>query len=137
MGNDNEVITLVDGILKSLSADEISMIDFDRLGADLGQIRDAMSSMTSAADELACLRQDYQQRISGMIKAVAAVDRKRDRSKDALEMIESLQELEAPELIRCYRTVSARFRDSFPASLGLLRVDSGLLNSTKVTRTDQ
>lgn len=135
MENDNDVSALVDGILKAISADEISLIDFDRLSADLNRVRDAFTEMSSADADLACLRQDYQQRVSGMIKAIAAVDRKRERGKEALEMIESLPGLNAAALVHCYRTVSARFRDCFPASLGLLRTGNGRSDSTKVTRT--
>lgn len=84
-----------------------------------------------AESELKILRDDYQNRIAGMVKAIAAVDRSRNKSNEAVQYLEALVELTAPELIEEYRRVSARFRSAFPTSFGLAPFAPGISKGVK------
>ncbi|MGH8015157.1 MAG: hypothetical protein ACREBV_03105, partial [Candidatus Zixiibacteriota bacterium] len=63
---------------------------------------------------------DYINRIGGMVKAVAAVERSHDKAADAVIYLESLSSMSAAELIEQYRRTSAKFRSAFPSSFGLM-----------------
>jgi len=65
-----------------------------------------------------------------MRKAIAAVNKHSDQMDEMLQYLEGLSELSATDLIRQYRITSAKFRDCFPASFGLLRSSSKPLRST-------
>jgi hypothetical protein len=99
-----------------LNEDEISLIDFDELQQKLRELSARQTASDRMAEEHALLRQDCEQRLAGMIKAIAAVDRSRDSYESALAMIEDLPSLSAGDLLRKYRQVAARFRDCFPTT---------------------
>lgn len=125
MGNEHDAAALIDTVLGNIAAEEMELIDFDLLREKLNTIKGALVEMSDGDEQLSTLREDYRQRIAGMIKAIAAVDRRRIRNREALELIESLDGLDAAGLIRCYRVVAARFRDAFPSSVALLRESPG------------
>ncbi len=66
-----------------------------------------------------------------MVKAIAAVERSRERAAESIGYLESLNEMCAGELIEEYRRVSARFRSAFPTSFGLGPVYSRKSKSLK------
>ena len=121
MEKDNNHSEYIAQLLASLNDDKMSMIDFDHLRTWLAKLSGQLCSEEGCAGELKVLRDDYSQRIGGMVKAIAAVDRKRDSWPEALSLVESLDSMKAGDLVICYRKVTARFRDHFPASFGLLR----------------
>ena len=108
-------------LLEMLSDEKMSVIDFDHLREWLAGVAEEMSLQQDTKKQLELLRDDYSQRIGGMVKAMAALDRKKDSWQEALSQVESLSSMGARELAECYRMVSARFRDCFPTSFGLLR----------------
>jgi len=108
-------------LLETLNDQSMSVIDFDLLRSWLVEVGDELNSHREIEDQLQLLRADYTQRIAGMVKAMAAVERKTDSWQEALSFVNSLSSLGATELVACYRRMSARFRDSFPTSFGLLR----------------
>ena len=110
----------ISGFLTLLADDKVSLIDFDELKVRLIDIAATLKSAASQAEQLQLLREDYTQRIAGMLKAVAVVRRNRDESRQALEFIEQLPSLKTEELVETYRKVSARFRDAFPTSFGYM-----------------
>lgn len=103
-------------LTKRLDREDLSLIDFDELRLRVEQCTVNSTADNQVAAEHALLREDCQKRLAGMIKAIAAVERKRDSFESALAVIEELPSLGAAELLRRYRQVSARFRDCFPAS---------------------
>lgn len=105
-------------LLDCLDADGMSLIDFDELRDWIEQQLGRNEASETVEAELNCLRDDYQKRIAGMIKAIAVADRKGDRYESALQLIEDLPSMTSAELTDCYRRTSARFRDMFPTSLG-------------------
>ncbi len=112
-------------VTQLIDASTMSQLDFDELARRLLAIRDALSAHEQLAVDHACLREEYQQRIAGMVKAIAAVDRKRDRWEEALALVEGLPALPVTGLLETYRRVAARFRDCFPGSFGLQMSRSG------------
>ncbi len=103
-----------------LTGGDLSEIDFDSLAAWLKEIVPRLSSVPALESDLASLRTDYTRRISGMLKAVAAVGKGDRDLRDALRTTESLENLTAEELIAQYHRTAAVFRDTFPASYGRL-----------------
>jgi hypothetical protein len=80
---------------------------------------------SSLAAELALLRADYINRIAGMTKAIAAVERSREKIGGAIDLVEQLNGFTSSELIDEYRRVTARFRSAFPTSFGLMPFETG------------
>ncbi len=72
-----------------------------------------------AESEFGLLRTDYLNRIAGMVKAIAAVERSHDKATEAVGYLENLNGMSAAELIEEYRRTSARFRSAFPTTFGL------------------
>ncbi len=102
----------------ALRSDDLTRLDFDRLA-------DWLDTSARLQAEHESLRHDYLSRITGMLKAIAAVDRTNDRHPAILATIESLPSMSTAELLTCYRHAAARFRDAFPTSFGFLHHDSG------------
>ena len=98
----------------------MARIDFDELRERLKLIGAQLAARDELAEGHALLRQDCEQRIAGMIKAIAAVDRKRDGWSEAIAQAEELPTLAPARLLETYRRVAARFRDCFPGSFGAL-----------------
>ena len=112
-------------IAADIADEKLPGIDFDLLTTRLTEASEQLREATETATELEHLKTDYRTRISGMVKAIGAVDRKRDSLLSALESIDKLDELSAAELVSSYRTTSARFRDCFPSSFGSLSLGLG------------
>jgi hypothetical protein len=105
-------------LVASLSETGMPLIDFDQLKKWIDrQDRLTRQSEETQRDWL-CLREDYCRRLAGMLKAMAAVDRRHNTGAEALELIDSLEKLTGEELVACYRRTTARFRDTFPTSFG-------------------
>ncbi|PWB69068.1 hypothetical protein C3F09_10710 [candidate division GN15 bacterium] len=102
-----------------LAAERTEEIDFDRLAAWLESVEPELRDAQARSEDLALLRQDYEGRIAGMAKAMAAVDRSGKGYEVALTSLETLSRMSGEELVACYRKTAARFRDMFPTSFGL------------------
>ncbi len=105
---------------EALDAENLSLIDFDRWRQWLSEIGQILDEIRQLRDDEAVLRQDLIARIGGMVKAIAAVDRHPVEWGAAAAFVENLSSLSAAELVEQYRKTSARFRDAFPASFGLV-----------------
>jgi len=116
---DNPEISYLAELLASLDERNMSGIDFDRLKKWLATAVSKEEAYENLMSQLTAMKEDYQQRIAGMVKAMAAVDRNRDNQQQALELVDGLKDMTGEELVTCYRKTSARFRDMFPASFGL------------------
>jgi hypothetical protein len=122
-------------LLEKLETGSMLKADREALRDRLQAIRDRLEAAETLAGEHACLREEYQQRLGGMVKAIAAVDRKRDRWEEAVALIEELPTLPAERLLQTYRRVAARFRDCFPGSFGSYPVSNrGLKQRAAVER---
>ena len=106
------------GLRERLDGSRVEQIDFDELSEKLGELESLLAVCERYGQELETLREDYTSRIAGMIKAIAAVDRKREAPRLALRELEGLPSLSGRELVECYRRTSAKFRDAFPTSFG-------------------
>lgn len=125
MKNNNNSYTYFREIAADIVDDKLPEIDFDLLTARLTEASGQLREAAETATELELLKKDYRTRISGMAKAIGAVDRKRGSLLCALESIEKLDELSAADLVSSYRTTSAQFRDCFPSSFGSLSLGLG------------
>lgn len=105
-------------VVKHFDEAALSQIDFDELKARLSAVSCRLTAQDELSTEYALLRDDYQRRIAGMTKAIAAVDRKRDGMEEALALVDELPTLDSARLLQTYRRVAARFRDYFPGSFG-------------------
>lgn len=105
-------------IREQLDASRIDQINFDEMSERLDELASLLAECERRDQERDILREDYVGRITGMLKAIAAVDRKREAPRLALREVDGLSSLDGQELIDCYRRTSARFRDAFPASFG-------------------
>lgn len=108
-----------------LDDEDLSSLDFDELRRHLTELVTQSKTAGELAEEHALLREDCQQRMAGMIKAIAAADRRGDSYQGALAVIEELPSLSARDLLRKYRRVSARFRDCFPTTFNGYQTGSG------------
>ncbi|MEW5795786.1 MAG: hypothetical protein AB1772_05445 [Candidatus Zixiibacteriota bacterium] len=118
MENTKTEIAYFEGVVRDLDDASLTRIDFDELRSRMSDLCTQVAAMAAHADDHALLRADYEQRIAGMVKAIAAVDRKRDRWDEALALAEELPAMPAARLIETYRRVAGRFRDCFPGSFG-------------------
>ncbi|MBD3402790.1 hypothetical protein GF420_07830 [candidate division GN15 bacterium] len=121
MTNSKTLLERIRGLSMQLADEELSAIDLDDVRATLDAAVDALSAVSSADNERDTLREDYTARIAGMLKAIAAVERNRDRRAETAALIEALSGMSGVQLVACYRQTSARFRDCFPTSFGLLQ----------------
>lgn len=106
------------GFRDLLAAGNIEEIDFDRLAAMLSEIVPELKNVQSREETILALRRDYEGRIAGMVKAMAAVDRSGKSYEEALRSLEELPGLTGEELVACYHKTAARFRDLFPTTFG-------------------
>jgi hypothetical protein len=115
LGKSEQQIEYLENLIRLLDDSSTSLIDFDELTDRLSELKTALREHQASTNELEVLRQDIGQRMAGMVKAIAAVDRKGDNWEEALAVVEGLRALSAEELLKQYRRISARFRDFFPA----------------------
>lgn len=101
-----------------LNPNDMSEIDFDDAAARMSGLAARLASDETIRDDYALLRVDYQGRIAGMIKAMAAVERSTDAIGAAAQVIDDLPNLPADQLVQLYRRTTVRFRDHFPTSYG-------------------
>lgn len=101
-----------------LNETDMSAIDFDALVEGLDRAGEQLESIETLRRDHALLRDDYQGRIAGMVKAMAAVGRSQDGVEAAAALIAELPGLAAEELVQTYRRTCVRFRDHFPTSYG-------------------
>lgn len=126
MEKSEDLMQRLDELAAICSPDHLAEIDFDRLRDSLTLQRDLLAEHETVRQGLATLRQDYIDRITGMVKAIAAVTkyagaaRSTEAVKAALEYVQSLESKPATELIEHYRLTTARFRDAFPSTFGHL-----------------
>lgn len=121
----NDQLEQIKTIASQLTGEGIGLVDFDRLRSLLDSQADVLKRAADERRELAHLRRDITDRIAGMARAIAAVGRHHDAVSQTAAYVETLQEKTASELTEEYRHVSARFRDAFPASFGLVTAIGG------------
>jgi hypothetical protein len=118
--NRDELTASLSTAVARLEQEDLTTLDFDELRRTLGAAASRMAATDDLTVELAVLRDDYIARITGMLKAVAAVSRREDRIAETLVTVDALPTLSADKLVAAYRTASAQFRDAFPTSFGRL-----------------
>ena len=107
-------------LAEALAEKQMSVIDFDILKERLSAVDSRLKRAEACQAELAVLRKDIIGRICGMEKAVAVVSRRAGDIERALDRIGLLEGANAIELVAQYERTSAKFRDAFPTSFGML-----------------
>ena len=107
---------LIERLLDDLGDRRLPPVDLDQLADQLRQALTQARRASELESERDLLREDLTTRIAGMLKAVAVAERSEAAALEAADRIDRLARMSAAELIRQYRLVSARFRDTFPAS---------------------
>lgn len=113
-------ITYIKSLIKQITTEQLDQLDFDKLAAHLEQQKTILRQSEHLSDELALLRDDYLQRIGGMVKAIAAVEASEAKMRDALELLETATTLPSDRLIKLCRNIQSKFRDTFPLSFNHL-----------------
>lgn len=121
---ENKPINIDDikSICENLKAESVELIDFDELSEILGEVQHLLGDHRKLVREINMLKEDFRNRIIGMLKANLA---SRDDIEDK-KLIEKLSgdisEIKAKELIDVYSRTAARFRSNFPSSFRYLRI---------------
>lgn len=121
MENHDALRTATQELARQIEVGSLQEIDFDLMGQTLAEIGSLIDRLDVAQQQLGLLRADYVARVSGMIKATAAVSRRQAALTEAAAVIETLAQLSSEQLIDRYRQAAASFRQAFPASFGLVR----------------
>jgi len=117
--HDTSMISVTE-LVAQLAEESLVEINLDVIKKTLEQSVDAGSALKQLSEELSVLREDYISRIVGMTKALAVARQTEDALADATHLVEALPAMSAPQLVEQYRRTTAKFRDAFPASFGVL-----------------
>mgnify|MGYP001256757699 CR=1 FL=1 len=120
MPQENLDYVQIEEIARRLDDEAFETIDFDALRLTLGAIVQGGDSQRRNTAELTCLKEDYRDRILGMLRA-NLVCRKNEEDADlACRLSGALDNITAAELIKMYGRTVRRFRENFPASFRYL-----------------
>ncbi|MCP4703137.1 MAG: hypothetical protein GY865_00885 [candidate division Zixibacteria bacterium] len=121
----------IDLLCQNLSDEKLEQINFDELIEVLGAVKDNVNQEQETATELEYLKEEYRNRIIGMVKANLAC-RQNERDADlAVKLSDDISEISAEELVGMYGRTAARFRTNFPASFRYLTIPSSQFNGRK------
>ena len=134
MTNLNTVQKYLDELLSSLTDDKLCEIDFDRLTDWLQELKTDLTRSCELESELKLMREDYFNRIAGMVKAITIVERSSASTEKVLAYLEDLKNLNAEELLEQYRKMSNRFRIAFPTTFGLPPLSNNSSTGLKETK---
>jgi len=111
-------------VCNNLKTEAVEKIDFDALIDTLSDTADSIEAYESVNTELTYLKNEYRNRIIGMLKANLAC-RKNERDIElAARLTGDISEIDCDEMVRTYRRVASRFRANFPTSFGYLTMPS-------------
>ena len=114
----------IDLLCQNLANETLEQIDFDELIDILGAVRERVNKEPQTAKELEYLKEEYRNRIVGMVKANLAC-RANERDTDlAVKLSDDISGISAEELVGMYSRTAARFRTNFPASFRYLTMPS-------------
>jgi hypothetical protein len=110
----------INNYCECLSRDAVELIDFDTLQELLKEMAPACKRLEKMNAELMTIKDDYRNRIVGMLKANLACRKDPHDMELAASLAGDLEQIEAGELVRLYSRVAGRFRSNFPASFKYL-----------------
>ncbi len=116
----------IDLLCQNLADEAVEKIDFDELIDILGAVRDNINQEQKTAKELEYLKEEYRNRIVGMVKANLACRENERDAELAVKLSDDISGTSAEELVGMYGRVAARFRTNFPASFRYLTIPSPL-----------
>jgi predicted DNA-binding protein (UPF0278 family) len=116
-------------LAKSISAERLDELDFDRLAEALQSATAEVNTLSQLKGELQMLKEEYRKRILGMLKGILASRQDEDSMMLAASLSGDIEDFSAEQLIRQYSRVAARFRSAFPASFRYLNPGTNLSGS--------
>ena len=116
--------THLQDLIEHMDERHMALIDFDDIKTRLAETCRLLAQTESLTDERDRLRSDLQDRIAGMVKAIAAVDRQQDRSCDALDLLATLSEQQRAAVVLRYAGgfTPTEIADLLGTSAGTIRV---------------
>lgn len=114
----------IDLLCRNLADEAVEKIDFDELIDILGAVGDNINQEQKTARELEYLKEEYRNRIIGMVKANLACRENERDTELAVKLSDDISGISAEELVGMYGRVAARFRTNFPASFRYLTIPS-------------
>lgn len=105
---------------EDLKNEAVELLDFDRIMQMLDEVQSTWGEHEKLLAELEDLKQDCRRRTIGMLKAVMAGRAKDGDAELAAALADDKHPLDGRELLALHKKISARFRDSFPASFKFL-----------------
>jgi hypothetical protein len=111
---------MVSTIIRSLDDSAVELIDFDNLRNVLQTMQTTCEEREKISSELVFIKNEYRNRIIGMMKAVMACRHRENDAEVLAQLSGDIENIGADELVALYGRVAARFRDSFPTSFKYL-----------------
>jgi flagellar biosynthesis chaperone FliJ len=111
---------MVSTIIQSLDDNAVELIDFDNLKNTLRTMQSRCEEQEKTSSELSFIKNEYRNRIIGMMKAVMACRHRENDAEMLSQLSGDIENIQAGELVSLYGRVAARFRDSFPTSFKYL-----------------
>ena len=119
MENEN-IVNQLDNYRNLLGDESLEMIDFDAMKSAIKEAGKRISELSPEHNELMILKEDYLNRIFGMLKA-NIICRKSDEDADtAVRLTEHGMAVPSGELISLYRKTAAVFRQNFSSTFSYL-----------------
>ncbi|RKX20239.1 MAG: hypothetical protein DRP51_06040 [Candidatus Zixiibacteriota bacterium] len=124
MVGDKIDMNIIDLLCQNLADESIEKIDFDELINILGAVRENIDQEQKTVRELEYLKEEYRNRIIGMVKANLACRENERDTELAVRLSDDISGISAEELVGIYGRAAARFRANFPASFRYLAIPS-------------
>ncbi len=125
---ENSLINIDDikAICENLKAESVESINFDELSEMLGEVQQLLDGHRKLTREINLLKEDYRNRIVGMLKANLACREDIEDNQLIGKLTGNVSEIKAKDLIDIYSRTAARFRTNFPSSFKYLRTARGI-----------
>jgi hypothetical protein len=122
MPQDNLNYEQIEEFRRRIDDEAMETIDFDAVGLALGEIVQSGRAERRVTAELTRLKEEYRDRILGMLRANLACRRDAEEAELACRLSGegALENITAEEWIKLYGQTVRRFRDNFPASFRYL-----------------
>ena len=108
------------GLCQNLENETIELIDLDVLKSFLDEAAALRVEFMKLQEEHRILKEEYRDRILGMVKATAALELSNHDTEIISRLSGDLSDIASVEMIKLYSQAAAHFRTKFPASFKYL-----------------
>ncbi len=113
---------MLDTVRQSLASESVEKIDFDALIEILEAVGIIFDTHQKTELELEFIKNDYRNRIIGMLRANLACRANEHDTELAVYLAGDLSNISGEELVTMYGRVASRFRTNFPTSFKYLTI---------------